>query len=1086
MRTSSLCRIVAGVVCPLGFLASSLVAQDLVFQTDFTATSVNPAAFVGPTETSLELVVGATKDHGLGVVDATGFSLDLGSTSAAFVEAAGRFTEIPIQLTEAGDFIQVVLTFNAQAGILQGNTNSSLNFALLNSGGVNPPAGVSGQIRFDLANFTSGGMQNWVGYTAGIENAGGTNRFYARPTQVEGSNSAAQEVLFPTNTGAFAGSINLATDTAAGATVANETVCTLVYTATLSQTDTLDLSMDLYEGVNSNGTLLASTAGSASGDSLLTTSFDALGVGYIRKGVSGNSRITFTALEIFTNKPNFPARIESGPSNLTITSGESGSLSVVVSGNEPITYTWYKDDGILPNETTNTVSFTNADTSIEGSYYVEVKNDFGSDTSPTATVTVTSSLVAPSIQENPVGATVVEGADYTFTVLANGSSPLSYDWQKNGVSLGAPDQPTLELKDITLDDAGPYSVVVTNTVDHAESDPVALEVWSVPEVTTSPDSALVDAGAQVVLSVTATGVPTPTYRWFRNGVQVPGESGATLTIDNITGAEAGVYYASAENDAGSDKSAVATVNVRSDVTLGAVMAVSGTSELPPDQTIDLEFSAPVKAGFSGKIEVRDNSGTLVDTLDFGATKQTKNVGGLTYNYDPVLSEGNVATIVLHTGVLAYGTTYYMTIEPGALVDATGATFTGVDDTTTIRFTTRSLAPAASANYLRVSTDGTGDFTTLQGAIDHIPSGNTRRVMIYLEDGLYRELLYIPDTKPFITLKGASREGVVVRYLNNANRNGSNQRASFWTRADDLTIDSMTFVNATPKGGSQAETLNSAGNRIIVRDSAFISLQDTLKLSDGGVYFYNCYIEGDVDFLWDDADAFFDRCTIHSMNKGYLVQTRTAETGRGYVFVDCRLTGEEGAAGTYLGRIDPGAFPFSSVAYIDCAMGPHIASAGWLLNNATTAPTVRFYEYGSTDLEGEPLELSGRLADATILDATTAAQYRDATWVTGFSPFGAAWRAGLDLPFASGWAHDASLGWIWSPAAVAGNEGPWVFDLRLNGWLYLVSTTGPDDTYFYSSNAGTSGGWFWTTRRIGNWVYRFDDASWHLLTEAGLQ
>jgi hypothetical protein len=1064
-------------------MVSPLGAQDSVFLTDFTTTVVNPSTYSGPTETSLELIVGATKDHGLGVVDSAGFSLDLGSTSAAFVEAAGRFTEVPIALTEAGDYIQLVLTFTNQAGILQGNSNSSLALALMNSGDVNPPEGVTNQIRFDSTGYTAGGIQNWVGYTAGIENAGGTNRFFGRPAQAEGSNNAAQELLFTSNTGAFTGALDLLTNSFAGVTVADGTVCTLIYTATLTQPGTLDLAMNLYEGTSSSGTFLASVEGSATADSLLTTSFDAIGLGYIRKGVSGNSRITFTSLEILTNKPNFPARIESGPSNLTITSGESGSLSVVASGNEPISYQWFKGSTEVPGATTNTLSFTNADSSIEGTYYVEVSNTFGHDTSPTATVSVTASLVAPSIQEAPVGAVLVEGDDYTFTVLANGSSPLSYDWQKNGVSLGAPDQATLELTDVTLADAGDYKVVVTNTVDFAESTPVTLEIWSVPTVTSSPQSTLVDAGAQVVLSVAAEGVPTPTYRWFHNGVQVPEENGATLTLDNISGTEAGSYYATAENQAGSDRSEVAQVNVRSDVTLGAIMSTSGTTGLSPDQPIELTFSAPVRAGFSGKIEVRDNSGTLVDTLDFASSTRTKSVGGLSYNYDPVLSEGNTATIVLHTGVLAYGTTYYMTIEPGALLDQSGATFVGVDDSSTIRFTTRAVAPAANAAFLRVAQDGSGDFATVQGAIDHVPSGNTRRVMIYIEEGTYRELLHIPNTKPFITLKGASRDGVVVSYLNNANRNSSNQRASFWTRADDLTIDSMTFVNTTPKGGSQAETLNSAGDRVIVRDSSFISLQDTLKLSDGGVYFHNCYIEGDVDFLWDDANAYFGDCTIHSVNKGYLVQTRTAETGRGYVFVNCRLTGEEAAAGTYLGRIDPGVFPFSSVAYINCAMGPHIASAGWLLNNASVAPTVRFYEYGSTDLEGNALDLSGRLADATVLDEVTAAQYRDASWVTGFAPFGGAWKAGLSIPQASGWAHEAALGWLWTPAASAGDSNAWVYCLRLNGWVYAVSTSGPDDVHFYAVNAGA---WFWSTRRYGNWVYRFSDSSWHLLTEAGLQ
>jgi hypothetical protein len=1078
-----LARVLTVALLP-GLLTVGLRAQETAFSADFTASTINPPTHGVPTESSSAWVVGGTKDHNLGVIEAGTFNLDSGSTSAAFVEAASRFAIHPIELTEAGDFIRIVATFTAVAGILQGNANSQLGIGVFDSGGVNPPDGVSGQIRFDQGAYPSGGMQGWLGYSALFENTGGVNRLSTRPAQAVTTNSASQELLFTGNTGAYTGRADLATEAGDGVTLADGTVGTIVYTLTLTTPDTLELLVELFAGADASGTRLTTVRGAATGANLLTTRFDALGLGYIRKGVSGTSRLSFSALDVLTNKPNFPARIESGPSNLTITVGGAGSLAVSVSGNELITYAWYKDGELLVDETGASLAFTDADASIEGSYHVVVTNAFGSDTSVTAVVSVTDSLVAPSVQEQPAGAILVEGEGLTLTVLANGSSPLSYDWKKGGASLGAPDQPSFTLPAVTLDDAGSYTVAISNSVGTVESAAALVEVWSVPAITAFSSSLLVDPGEEVVLAVTATGVPAPTYRWYRNGAQIPGETGATLTLASVSGAQAGSYRVEAENGAGVASSPAAVINVRSSLALTGVMGPTGTGELPPDVPVVLTFDAPVQPGFAGRIELRDASARLVDAIDLGASSQRKSVGGLLYHYDPILIEGTTATVVFPGGALAYGTTYYVTLEPGAIVDASGATFIGVDDASTIRFTTRALAPAADATLLRVAADGSGDFATVQGAIDHVPANNARRVLIHIAPGTYRELLYIPANKPRITLQGTSREACVISYLNNANRNASNQRASFWTRADDLVIDSLTFVNTTPKGGSQAETLNSSGDRVVVRDSAFHSLQDTLKIDDGGVYFHACYIEGDVDFMWGDARVFFDRCTIHTVNRGYLVQVRNGQAGRGFVFVECVLTGEAGAAGTYLGRIDPGVFPYSEAVFIDCRMGPHIHPAGWLLNNATAAPTVRFYEHGSMDLAGNPLDLGARLAAATLLDPAAAAPFRDPQWVTGFDPALRAWTAGLKAPQASGWAWDRGLGWVWLHRPASNEPGNWAWNHALQSWIYLLPSP-RDEAFFYAHRAEVAG-WYWSARSIGPWVWRAADGEWLRLTASGLE
>jgi pectin methylesterase-like acyl-CoA thioesterase len=139
-----------------------------------------------------------------------------------------------------------------------------------------------------------------------------------------------------------------------------------------------------------------------------------------------------------------------------------------------------------------------------------------------------------------------------------------------------------------------------------------------------------------------------------------------------------------------------------------------------------------------------------------------------------------------------------------------------------------------------------------------------------------------------------------------------------------------------------------------------------------------YLEGDTDFMWGQASVYFQRCELKAVNPGFYVQARNPQTSKGFVYVDCKLTGTAAAAGTFLARADPtpGNFPYSQVVYINCAMDTHIPAAGWKLDNATTSSTVQFWEYKSTDLNGALLDVSSRLSSSKQIDAATAVQYRD--------------------------------------------------------------------------------------------------------------
>jgi pectin methylesterase-like acyl-CoA thioesterase len=198
----------------------------------------------------------------------------------------------------------------------------------------------------------------------------------------------------------------------------------------------------------------------------------------------------------------------------------------------------------------------------------------------------------------------------------------------------------------------------------------------------------------------------------------------------------------------------------------------------------------------------------------------------------------------------------------------------------------------------------------------------------------------------------------------------------------LVIENLTIHNTTPQGGSQAEALRLQGcDECVVRDADIVSLQDTVLWS-GRVYAKNCYIEGNVDYVWGTGAAYFDGCELRTVGRtGVLVQARNAPGAYGYVFVGCRLTADAAASGNMLGRIDASVYPGSQVAYVDCEM-TNVAPAGWTITGALPTTALRFWEYGSHDASGNPVDVSQRASGSTPISASQAATLRDPASVLG--------------------------------------------------------------------------------------------------------
>ncbi len=424
-----------------------------------------------------------------------------------------------------------------------------------------------------------------------------------------------------------------------------------------------------------------------------------------------------------------------------------------------------------------------------------------------------------------------------------------------------------------------------------------------------------------------------------------------------------------------------------------VSPANGSVGACTDTLLTLTFDAAPRLGTAGRVQIL-NAATdaVVDTIDLASATQTRLIGtnGTPYNYLPIIVSGATATIFPRAGVLAYGQTYYVTIEASVFAEAgSGPAFPGIADKTTFRFATRASGPVAGATSLVVAADGSGDFCTVQGAIDFVPRNNTARTVITVRRGTYREIVYIGSAKPFITLRGEDRTGTVITYANNNNFNSGNNRTMVACDANDFVLETITLRNATPRGGSQAEAIRGNGQRVVFDRVTLTSFQDTL-LWNGSLFVTDSLIEGDVDFMWGGGACFFRRCELRALNAGYYAQVRNSQTGKGNVYVDCRLTAAAGVTNSFLARIDPRAgvantWPYSQVVFLNCAMGPHITPQGWQLDNATTGPDLQFWEFQSFDLNGAPLDVSRRHASSRQIDAVLAAQYRDPAFVLGFTP-----------------------------------------------------------------------------------------------------
>lgn len=290
----------------------------------------------------------------------------------------------------------------------------------------------------------------------------------------------------------------------------------------------------------------------------------------------------------------------------------------------------------------------------------------------------------------------------------------------------------------------------------------------------------------------------------------------------------------------------------------------------------------------------------------------------------------------------------------------------------------------------VAADGSGDFRSVQAAIDAVPDGNRERQVIVLREGLYRGVVTVPKAKTRITLRGAGAGASVLSWNNYADlvdpATGKAMRtsgsATLYVYGDEFIAEQLTVENTAGNVG-QALAVYAAPPRGGFRNVRLLANQDTLYTHEGSVlHFKDCYIEGTVDFIFGAATALFDDCTI--VSKGALGWVTAASTPQGqrfgYVFRRALLRGE-GTATTYLGR--PWR-PYARTVFLQSNLGAHIVAAGWHNWDKPEAEATSYYgEFGSIGAGASPEE---RVAWSHHLSGDEAAAYTTEAILGAWQPF----------------------------------------------------------------------------------------------------
>ena len=292
----------------------------------------------------------------------------------------------------------------------------------------------------------------------------------------------------------------------------------------------------------------------------------------------------------------------------------------------------------------------------------------------------------------------------------------------------------------------------------------------------------------------------------------------------------------------------------------------------------------------------------------------------------------------------------------------------------------SAAPKRSNPFNAVvAQDGSGDYHTIQQAIDRVPTGRTTPWLIFVKSGRYQELVRIPIDKPFIHLIGQQRDSVVITFKINCSdperpndegkafskkKVGQSDCATVVIDASDFYAENISFENAwgvEEQKGPQALAIKTNNDKFAFYNCRFRSFQDTWMTSTRGIndrtYAANCWIEGAVDYVYGGGNAYVEKSTFYNVRSGAVIVAPSHREGTkwGYVFDHCVVDGNLAAAD---GRVKLGR-PWHNLpiaVYLNTTMKITPHPEGW----TDMGPAAKlFAEYNSRATDGSVIDLNQR-------------------------------------------------------------------------------------------------------------------------------
>jgi len=264
------------------------------------------------------------------------------------------------------------------------------------------------------------------------------------------------------------------------------------------------------------------------------------------------------------------------------------------------------------------------------------------------------------------------------------------------------------------------------------------------------------------------------------------------------------------------------------------------------------------------------------------------------------------------------------------------------------------SPFDNADTIVVARDGTGQFRTVDEAIEVCRAFMDYHKVIFVKKGVYKEKITIPQWLQNIEIVGEDRDATIITYDDHANIKTNDRPQGMGTfrtftlkiEGNDITLRNITIENNAARLG-QAVALHTQGDRLTFVNCRFLGNQDTVYTGNAGCrhYFDHCYIEGTTDFIFGPATAWFEQCDIYCKANSYITAASTPQDQPfGYVFNRCTVRTAPEVTKLYLGR------PWRDYGYtlfMHCQLPAAVTPEGWHRWEPQREQTARYAEYENT-------------------------------------------------------------------------------------------------------------------------------------------